>query len=498
MPARYERTLGSRLTAIKYCAAVASLASFLTFATLSAQAQSFDSGSTGADGPFNPPGQVPAGTQVQGDCTTAPGCTVTVPLREPPTHVFNFTTVTIGQFVTVKFNRNTKNTPVTILASGNVNIVGVIDVSGSPGQTGPPGSIRSSGGSGGPGGFDGGAGGGYFELYLNGIAGDGPGGGGAGNSQNRQNGESESGSGGGYASSGGSCNRSGGGLSYGTRTLLPLLGGSGGGGASAPPPGGFQGSAGGGGGGAILIASSTTIVFTSGTIRANGGVNGSGTANGGGGAGGAIRVIATTIAGGGTLAVSGVSGTTITGCSSSGGFVRLEAFNFTNLGISTPGTTASFAQPGPITLPNAPQLRLTSVAGIAAPASSTGSFSRSPDVVIPATTPNPADIALQAVNIPVGTVVQVVIQPEAQARTIIQSTPLAGSTTASTATASATLPDGLTLITATATFNLQTAQAAPLFINGERIDRIEVATTYGGASEVTYIARSGKRIKKLD
>ena len=65
-------------------------------------AQTFSSGSTGADGVF------------------APTASTTVPL--PPSGVFNFTTVTIPAGVTVTFARNAANTPVTILATGDVTV----------------------------------------------------------------------------------------------------------------------------------------------------------------------------------------------------------------------------------------------------------------------------------------------------------------------------------------------------------------------------------------
>ena len=81
-----------------------------TTATLDlALAQSFSSGSTGADGAFSP--------------------TVDTTLTLPPNGVFNFTTVMIPAGVTVRFTRNVPNTPVTLLASGNVGIAGTIDLS---------------------------------------------------------------------------------------------------------------------------------------------------------------------------------------------------------------------------------------------------------------------------------------------------------------------------------------------------------------------------------
>src|SRR3989442_1443251 len=121
-----------------------------------AMAQTFNSGSTGADGPFSP--------------------TATTTLTLPPSGVFNFTTVNIPSSVTVRFTKNAANTPVTILASGDVTIAGTIDVSGSPGGTGSSQTLLApSGGSGGPGGFSGGSGSNGIPSTIGG-AGPGPGG----------------------------------------------------------------------------------------------------------------------------------------------------------------------------------------------------------------------------------------------------------------------------------------------------------------------------------
>src|SRR5690606_37865157 len=100
----------------------------------------FDSGSTGADGAFHPV----VSTQV--------------PL--PPNGVLHYTSVNIPPGVVVTFAKNTTNTPVVILASGDVNIAGTIDVSGTDaaasGAAGD-GNVGDDGvpGSGGPGGYDG-------------------------------------------------------------------------------------------------------------------------------------------------------------------------------------------------------------------------------------------------------------------------------------------------------------------------------------------------------
>jgi len=103
----------------------------------SAFAQTFNSGSTGADGAFSP--------------------TSNTTLALPPDGVFNFTTIDIPAGVTVTFTRNATNTPVTMLAGGNVVIAGTISLNGGTGGNSSSGtSIGPNGGMGGPGGFDGG------------------------------------------------------------------------------------------------------------------------------------------------------------------------------------------------------------------------------------------------------------------------------------------------------------------------------------------------------
>lgn len=229
-------------------------------------AQGFTSGSTGLDGPLDVTGNI----------------TVT----NRPDGVYNYTTVHVRQSMKLTIVRSETNSPVYLLATGNVLIEGTIDISGQPG--GP-----FAGGKGGPGGFDGGMpgignppGGGY-----------GPGGGKPGVNANAANGAG----GGAYATppTFGSAvtNR---GTTYGTDLLMPLVGGSGGGGSGG---GGNSSLGGDGGGGAILIASNTRIdIPSTGSIRANS-PSGQGWAYG---SGGAIRLVAPTVAGtNGTLSVSG-------------------------------------------------------------------------------------------------------------------------------------------------------------------------------------------------
>jgi hypothetical protein len=444
-------------------------------------AQTFNSGSTGADGAFNP--------------------TSDVTLTLPPGGVFNFTTIDIPGGVTVRFKRNATNTPVTLLANGDVKIQGRIDVSGADG--GPElvnlTLLSSNGGAGGPGGFDGG-GGSDGVVSTAGGSGLGPGGGAGGAFP--EGGVVHGGSGGGFARPGAaSGGGEPGGTAYGVPTLLPLIGGSGGGGGGSALP--HTGAGGGGGGGALLIASSGTITFN-GVVRALGGFGGSlascRVGAGGGGTGGAVRLVATAIAGAGTIDVSGggpggaCSGET-SGGAGSAGRVRLEAFTNT-AGINFPGgARLSSASPGPVTLANAPTLRITSVGGVAAPASPGASLSN-PDIVLPDTVTNPVTINLAASNIPLGTTVAVTVSGRTGGSASVASTGLAGTVAASTASASVTLPfDQPSVIGASASFSLIVAgSGGPVFVDGEEVDRVRVSATLGDDSRLIYITKSGREV----
>src|SRR5262245_16049289 len=134
---------------------------------------SFSSGSTGADGSFSP-------TQSQ-------------TLTAPDSGVLNFTTVNIPTGVTITYLRNTKNTTLTILASGDVTIAGKISVDGQQG------SSVGFGGFGGPGGFSGGNAG---VDSTGGSIGDGPGAGRGGPVNPNNTGGCGGGGGGSYQSQG--------------------------------------------------------------------------------------------------------------------------------------------------------------------------------------------------------------------------------------------------------------------------------------------------------
>ena len=383
-----------------------------------------------------------------------------------------------------------------MLASGDVVIAGNINLDGKIGNS------NGAGGLGGPGAFNGGSGGYGFDQSFAGVSGDGPGAGGGGISSATTS-LPGGGGGGGYGTSGiaGQTGTVSGqaGPRFGAVTILPLIGGSGGGGGGARPN--DRGGAGGGGGGAILIASSGTITI-GGTIFARAGNGASGNAGGGGGSGGAVRLIANTINGGGNLNVSGGGGGgpnySYPGGAGGQGYVRLEAYDYSNFtGTTTPSNIISFAFPHPITPPNSPALRIASVGGVNAPSVPLGSLQGVPDVIVPSSQPNPVTVALEGANLPLGTIVQVILTPSTGNRTTVQSGGLAGTESASTASASVTLPGGISVVSASAVIDLTIASAKPLFLEGERVNRIEVAATFGGPSELTYVTQSGRRIKRL-
>ena len=201
----------------------------------------------------------------------------------PADGILNYTTVTIPSGVTVTFQRNTDNTPVTLLAQGAVSIAGTITVSGQPSVMGSsPGASRTAGGLGGPGGFSGGLGGIAGTINTMGGPGQGVRGGNPGLYGNHVTGD------GAY------------GAETGFVTLIPLFGGSGGGGGSGPSS--TSGMSGAGGGGALVLASTTQVTIQStGQILANGGtgqLDPPGNCNwyaAGAGSGGAIRLVAPTI-----------------------------------------------------------------------------------------------------------------------------------------------------------------------------------------------------------
>lgn len=461
-------------------------------------AGTFISGSTGADGSFAP--------------------TVDTELQLSPNGVFNFTTVDIPAGVSVTFKRNAANTPVYILATGDVNIAGTISVNGengrdgtsvSTGNIGEP-TVPVYGGKGGPGGFDGGRGGLYSQAVypeLAPSAGLGPGGGKIYNSSNSCYSYSprvKSGGGGGYLTDGGrtyyNCLVNG--NAYGNELLIPLLGGSGGsGGFAGYGYSGYpNGGGGGGGGGAILIASSGAIVVT-GAVTARGGTGGKGNIySGGSGSGGAVRFIANTIRGNGVISAAGGDrqggyNWDYYGGNGAPGRIRLETYILERTAQTDP-VASTISKPKSVFVANLPTLTITSIGGTPVPGGSTGSF-ETPDVTLPSVTTNPVTLNISAVNVPVGTTVSITVVPKSGESSTFTSTPLSGTDAGSTATVDINLPTGVTAsIQASATFTVQqtASNPTPIYAEGEKVLQIKVASAIGGKSSVLYITESGREV----
>jgi len=453
----------------------------LALSVFGTPAWAFDSGSTGADGAFSP--------------------TVNTRLTLPPDGIFNFTDVNIPTGVTVSFAKNAANTPVTILASGNVTVAGTMDLRGgdSPavGAAGD-GNIGDDGlpGIGGPGGFDGGAGG-AVGANRRGGDGIGPGAGGGGNVQNTSN---CGGGGGGFGRAGGEsryCSagfRGTGGSIYGVAELLPLIGGSGGGGGNGGTA--FRGSGGGGGGGTILIAATGTVDVT-GNIFAGGGASGASSggglgSSGGGGSGGAIRIVATTLTGNGTIQANGGNGRTSSDAQQEGGNgavgrIRLEADTITRTAATSPAF--SFQGPQAVFVAGLPGLRITRVAGVDAPANPTGSA----DIVLPSTTPNPVTVEFATNGVPLGNTVSLTVTPPNAAAFTVVSNALSGTVDNATAGVSVDLPPGPSVFSAAVSFTVTASLGSELsrFAKGERVERVQLSAGPGG-SKTTFIAVSGK------
>jgi len=433
-----------------------------------ALAQSFSSGSTGADGVFNP-------TSSQTVTVRAGGA-------------YNYTTVNIPSGVTVTYVRGADNAPVTILASGDVTVSGAISVSGTNGLGPTSAQLNGAqiGAQGGPGGFKGGNGG-----FLGGTpptAGQGPGGG-----------VVSSGAGG----SGGSY------FAPSSFALVPLFGGSGGGGGTASPASNLHGGSGAGGGGAILIASSTRISL-GGQIRANGGNAGGSICNNttmpGAGSGGAIRLVAPLITGGGNVQALRGTGTCSTAAAQpTDGRIRMEASDMLAFTGTTAPTPTVVNAPGPVSpsgspaLGNVPTLSIDSVGGFAVPPIRGASYFI-PDIQLEAGTANPVPVSLSATNTPVGSSTEITVrlmpQSGAVANTVVPATNHTGTFAASSASVGVNFPVGqVSVIQAYATMTL-TGQTASLFplIDGEPVERVTVAARLGEPSTMSLVTRSGREV----
>jgi hypothetical protein len=371
-----------------------------------AQAQ-VNSGSNGSDGAFNP------------------ATNTVINMTDHPNGIYQYTSVTISNGVTVTFIPNANNSPVTWLVQSNCLINGSVSVTGQNGN-------GDQGGTGGPAGYRGGNG------AIQGSSGLGPGGGLSGTYGGNAS----------YATVGGLGTGTPGPI-YGNTFLIPLLGGSGGGGSTN------QGIGGGGGGGAILVVASGTITISSaGGLVANGGVSTPWIPYqgylGGGGSGGAIRLVASKIEGAGVIGATGGQGSGYNSSAPAGnGRVRIDCFE-NNFSGSISGSFSQGSQF--IITPSSgqlPQLTVSTVGGVAVSASPTGVLS-TPDAVLSAQQNNPIPVVVNCANLPLNTQVTVSVKPANGAAVSATGLNSSGTLMSSTATISIVIPRGGGLIYATA------------------------------------------------
>lgn len=413
-----------------------------------------DSGSTGADGAFaltqaDNPKVIDlrlANTVPPGDSGYIAGRGYYDPVRWAV--IFHYTSISItgnaGNTLSVSFQNHPSGAPVVWLSQGDVTITRAnVALSGASGNTSNPLPAVP-----GPGGFEGNFRG--FGVAGSASAGFGPGGGGVSLPP------CEAGAGAGYASAALTpCGTVAGGPAYGRAEAVPLIGGSGGSATGGPSCTG----GGGAGGGAILIAAGTAV--TSATITldgssqvihgifANGG-SGAGSATGGG-SGGTIRLVADSVRFLNTLSLSALQGSSFTGCNGAStptsGRIRIDA-NTVQIAPTAaifPAYTTNLvcAQIFPA---DTPTLRVNQVDGQPVSADPLAGITTT-DVSINNT--GPATINIQAANVPPGTIVKVRVVPRSgqnpgcPAPTMTcDSTPLSGTMTSSTATATVTFTPG--------------------------------------------------------
>jgi hypothetical protein len=205
--------------------------------------------------------------------------------------------------------------------------------------------------------------------------------------------------------------------------------------------------------------------------------------------------VAQTITGSGSINVQGGTANPKGGL----GRIRLEMASYTgtlNLwagGPPPPGVSLVPA-PTPAVLSSGPTLTITSVGGVSAPGTLTGSFA-TPDFVLAAGTSTPT-VAFAASGVPLGTAVSVVVTGQmGGVISMATSGGLSGTVASSTASASVTVPTNqASLISASVSFSLADAGGGPVYADGELVDRVVVSSTFGGGSEVTYLTASGRAV----
>jgi len=260
--------------------------------------------------------------------------TTATTLTIPEDGIFHCTTISITGSASLSFTRNNRNTPVYLLATGDVLIDADIFVDGGANNGRTPGNP-------GPGGYGGAQGANGGQPVADGY---GPGGGKGG--INHTGIPANHGGSGAYGTRSTTFTKNG--AVYGNPILIPLVGGSGGGSCDT-----FGG---GGGGGAILIGSNTKITMNGNTdIYARGGT---GTDTYNHGSGGAVRLVAPEVISNGSVYI-----VTADKYNEGHGRVRIDAMRRSIPSLSVTGGAYSTGSNMVVFPPNIPDLKIVEAAG---------------------------------------------------------------------------------------------------------------------------------------
>jgi len=222
---------------------------------------------------------------------------------------------------------------------------------------------------------------------------------------------------------------------------------------------------------------------------------------GGGGSGGAIRLVATTLSGNGTLSTgagSEVKGSqTDASCDGGRGYggagaigrIRLEAEVMQRTAASDP--PASFASPGDLFVSGLPSLRIARVGGIDAPLAPTGVA----DIQFPADLVNPVSVEVEATGIPLGNIVTLTLVPQIGDTVTSVSNALDGTVDLATAEAQIALPPGPSTLLASVTYTLIASVASDLeYYVGEPVKSLRLEAVMGGGTRYVLITESGREV----
>jgi hypothetical protein len=226
---------------------------------------------------------------------------------------------------------------------------------------------------------------------------------------------------------------------------------------------------------------------------------GYGSGAGGYGSGGAIRLVASTIIGTGTIRAYGYAGNNY-------GRVRIDAIVNNFAGDISSATYTQGYQPIILPAGQQPYLSIVSVAGLPAPSNPTGSAA-TPDVVIAGQVANPMPVVVQCSNLALNTTITLRISPQTAPEIYATAVNSSGTQASSTATFSVSMPHGGGLMYAQCVAGItngshssngigskyQSLAQTGWSATGEQFVAMELTAEFGKAQKVVYITESGKR-----